>query len=77
MVTGLKPRADHDATNASTQEAWKASGSRATLDGFRTAGQDPQLEPGPPAHLLPATETKVAPNNKRSHLQSGGPMNRA
>ena len=41
-------------------------------DRQRVCQLPPIDRPFPLAHLLPATETKVAPNNGTSHLRSGG-----
>src|SRR3954469_23076619 len=71
MVTGLKPRADHDATKPSTHAAWNAS----ALSSLATAAVAPVITRRPgftmPTFFLPH-EVKVAPNDRAHRLEDQG-----
>ena len=66
IVVALNPRADHDATNASTHAAWNASAVNA-LAGDRSR------RPQPPATLASTPHTFFPPHNRRWHLTIAAP----
>ncbi len=71
IVTGLKPRADHDATNPSTHVAWNAS----ALSSLASAAAAPVITRRPGVTMptfFPPREVKVAPNDRAYRLEDQG-----